>query len=220
MKIRYEKVLLILNYSALVVLCREQAEAVFLNLFMTNPLHVETDVIAESSTGDRRSLDQALGSADGQDGPRLHPKDVRGASLLADRDGNVRRPQPASGQLNDHGGVSFAFFELWNVTDRIFTLQSHSNCNEDRECQLGMYCDRHYGLCKPYRTMGQLCRRDAQCAIGYDCMFGRCLVASKPGHRGEYIRREIESYCRVIILYLTCSCTPVVHASRGNCESE
>ncbi|KFD67280.1 hypothetical protein M514_05062 [Trichuris suis] len=59
------------------------------------------------------------------------------------------------------------------------------SCQVDRQCPRGLFCDNHYGLCKSYRKDQDPCRRDSHCTAGYDCMFGRCTAAFKPGRRAN-----------------------------------
>uniref|UniRef100_A0A915I7L0 Dickkopf N-terminal cysteine-rich domain-containing protein n=1 Tax=Romanomermis culicivorax TaxID=13658 RepID=A0A915I7L0_ROMCU len=57
-------------------------------------------------------------------------------------------------------------------------------CKEHRQCDFNSFCDFHYGICKPYRTHGQMCRSDDHCAKNLQCTFGRCASLPKLGHNG------------------------------------
>lgn len=69
-------------------------------------------------------------------------------------------------------------------------------CEEDSDCVQfdGTYCDTHYGYCDHLHEEGDLCRRDGQCENGLICIFGKCEVPAKPGHKGA--RCNDESDCK------------------------
>uniref|UniRef100_A0A8B9S375 Dickkopf N-terminal cysteine-rich domain-containing protein n=1 Tax=Apteryx owenii TaxID=8824 RepID=A0A8B9S375_APTOW len=52
-------------------------------------------------------------------------------------------------------------------------------------CAPGRFCDEHFGLCLPRRQEDQYCRRDAHCARGLLCMFGKCQQPAPDGQEGE-----------------------------------
>lgn len=77
--------------------------------------------------------------------------------------------------------------------DNLFADQANNNltevkikCKEDSDCgdDNDLYCDMHYGYCNSLYGENELCRRDGQCARGLICIFGKCEVPAKPGHKG------------------------------------
>ncbi|OCT62101.1 dickkopf-related protein 3 [Xenopus laevis] len=63
-------------------------------------------------------------------------------------------------------------------------------CDHDRGCGRGLFCDRHFGLCVALRHEGQYCRKDSQCVRGLGCMYGRCQRIIPGGHEGARCRQD------------------------------
>nr|XP_028561008.1 dickkopf-related protein 3-like isoform X2 [Podarcis muralis] len=57
-------------------------------------------------------------------------------------------------------------------------------CSHEIKCPRGFFCDHHFGLCLPFRQEGEFCRRDAHCALGLSCMFGKCQETLPGGQEG------------------------------------
>lgn len=64
-------------------------------------------------------------------------------------------------------------------------LAKQVRCRKDDDCEQSMFCDTHYGFCDNQRTKDEPCRLDRHCNDRLLCMFGKCQVAPKPGHKGE-----------------------------------
>lgn len=63
-------------------------------------------------------------------------------------------------------------------------------CHQDSDCADELYCDTHYGFCETKKSKGELCRRDEGCSGGLICIFGKCDVPSKPGHKGARCNKD------------------------------
>ncbi|KAM6042355.1 uncharacterized protein VSU04_014538 [Chlamydotis macqueenii] len=69
-------------------------------------------------------------------------------------------------------------------------LEEMTACGPAAPCAHGHFCDEHFGLCLPRRPAGQFCRRDAHCARGLLCMFGKCQQPAPDGQEGARCQRD------------------------------
>ncbi|XP_035203401.1 dickkopf-related protein 3-like [Oxyura jamaicensis] len=69
-------------------------------------------------------------------------------------------------------------------------LEEVTACGPASPCAQGHFCDEHFGLCLPTRPAGQYCRRDAHCAHGLLCMFGKCQQPAADGQEGARCHRD------------------------------
>ncbi|KAL8176184.1 UNVERIFIED_CONTAM: hypothetical protein K2H54_025207 [Gekko kuhli] len=63
-------------------------------------------------------------------------------------------------------------------------------CSREVPCPQGFFCDHHFGLCLTLREEGEYCRRDAHCARGLSCMFGRCHPTVPGGQEGARCHQD------------------------------
>ncbi|XP_062451334.1 dickkopf-related protein 3-like [Rhea pennata] len=68
--------------------------------------------------------------------------------------------------------------------------EATATCSPASPCAPGRFCDEHFGLCLPRRQEGQYCRRDAHCARGLLCMFGKCQQPAPDGQEGARCRGD------------------------------
>ncbi|XP_020649609.3 dickkopf-related protein 2 [Pogona vitticeps] len=64
--------------------------------------------------------------------------------------------------------------------------QSNTVCDSETRCPQGFFCDHHFGLCLTLRKEGEYCRRNAHCAKGLSCMFGKCQETIPNGQEGAH----------------------------------
>ncbi|OQR76035.1 dickkopf-related protein 2-like [Tropilaelaps mercedesae] len=57
-------------------------------------------------------------------------------------------------------------------------------CRSDDDCEVGLFCDAHYGFCDKHRAEGEACRQDGHCKDRLLCMFGECQHPPKLGRPG------------------------------------
>ncbi|XP_069732792.1 dickkopf-related protein 1-like [Phaenicophaeus curvirostris] len=69
-------------------------------------------------------------------------------------------------------------------------MEEVTPCSPASPCSQGHFCDEHFGLCLPTRPAGQYCRRDAHCARGLLCMFGKCQQPVPHGQEGARCQRD------------------------------
>ncbi|KRY42680.1 Dickkopf-related protein 3 [Trichinella spiralis] len=162
-----------------VILTLNSCTATFWNWLITNPHDLETDI---SSSNLRHDSPVPSPSRPNYVVAKLHSKNSPRPRHKHHHISTTTPPPPPPPPLQT---ASISTAQLSRLDD----LSSNDEpgqltCHADRECPLNLFCDLHYGLCKPYKTEQEPCRSDNQCAIGYDCMFGRCTMAAKPGHKG------------------------------------
>ncbi|KRZ61193.1 Dickkopf-related protein 3, partial [Trichinella nativa] len=160
-----------------VILTLNSCTATFWNWLITNPHDLETDI---SSSNLRHDSPVPSPSRPNYVVAKLHSKNSPRPRHKHHHISTTTPPPPPPLQT-----ASISTAQLSRLDDRSSNDEpGQLTCHADRECPLNLFCDLHYGLCKPYKTEQEPCRSDSQCAIGYDCMFGRCTMAAKPGHKG------------------------------------